>query len=63
MDLHLVEAEVLTFRPGDRVLLVVKQAISMQAADRMYEALRKRLPGVEFAIVSGVDQIAVERGQ
>lgn len=48
-------------RPGDMILLFMRDSLSPAAADQMHSALSKHLPGVTFAIVERVTGAVVVR--
>ena len=47
-------------KPGDKVLLVVAQMLSQRQADNLSQRIADRFPGIDFAFVSGVEDVVVK---
>lgn len=57
-ELDLAGATVVGARPGDQVVLVLRNnRISHEQADRLKQILTERLPLVDWTIVAGVDEV------
>lgn len=57
---HVAE-EALVIRPGDHLIVRVKQATSFEVVDLLLDVLRERFPGVEVVVIAA-EQLAVFRG-
>lgn len=54
--------QVATFEQGDRVLMVMSSTMSGEQVVRYTKYLQEKFPGVEFAFLSGVQQILIQKG-
>lgn len=60
-DLAVMVETATVIKPGDRVLVTVSHSLSNADASGMTEQLMKAFPGVDFAVLTGVSGIAVDR--
>lgn len=62
VDMKIEIAEALFVKPGDRVLLLVKddRAWTQETVAHAQQVLKERFPDVTFAFCSGVDQAIIE---
>jgi hypothetical protein len=65
VDLKIEVAEALIVKPGDRVLLLLKEhsGWSMETVDMAQALLKERFPDVTFAFISDIDSAVLAEGQ
>lgn len=52
-------AATLVIRPGDHVLVALRDVVARDHAERLKGMLRARFPEVEFSVITGVQALAV----
>jgi hypothetical protein len=54
-------SQALVLQEGDNVLLALSTEVDVDRATHIMNELKSRFPGVEFTVVAGVQQMAVQR--
>jgi hypothetical protein len=64
-ELKIEVAEALIVKPGDRVLLLLREhsGWSMETVDMAQALLKERFPDVTFAFISDIDSAVLAEGQ
>jgi hypothetical protein len=62
-EIHLHGITPVVLNPGDKVLVSLTYAFSMQEMDHVKAYLVDRFPGVEFALLCGVESVTVQRAE
>lgn len=61
MDLPAID-QALVIRPGDTLIILIKKpTLTEQHYDRMVEAIKARVDGIDVFMISGVDQLMAYR--
>lgn len=61
VNVRVIEAQLSTIRPGDKVLIRVPGDMTCDQFDAMRAALKERMLDVDFCVISGVEGTDVYR--